>query len=132
MLQITHGTIANEKLLEATASQIKQNMNAAARLNFDIEFPEGMHLSILTALGRGDRKMNPTERKAEVQSYFNEIAQSPSCRTSTLPGPQWGGPESLRMDRVLESFVDVKEDNVVHTDVVETMAEWVFGFDASW
>ncbi|KAF1313682.1 hypothetical protein FI667_g17109, partial [Globisporangium splendens] len=38
MLQITHDNMANEKLLEATASRIKQSMNAAARLNFDLEF----------------------------------------------------------------------------------------------
>ncbi|KAF1336553.1 hypothetical protein FI667_g242, partial [Globisporangium splendens] len=97
MLQITHDNMANEKLLEATASRIKQSMNAAARLNFDLEFPEGTHLGILEALGRGDRKMSPKERKADVLDYFNDIASSSSSRSSTLPGSMWGGPESLRM-----------------------------------
>ncbi|KAF1326320.1 Rxlr effector protein, partial [Globisporangium splendens] len=97
MLQITHDTMANEKMLEATASRIKQSMNAAARLNFDLEFPEGTHLGILEALGRGDRKMSPKERKADVLDYFNDIASSSSSRSSTLPGSMWGGPESLRM-----------------------------------
>ncbi|KAF1314487.1 Rxlr effector protein, partial [Globisporangium splendens] len=83
MLQIVHDNKANEKLIEATASRIKQSMNAAARLNFDLEFPEGTHLGILEALGRGDRKMSPKERRAD--------------RSSTLPGSLWGGPESLRM-----------------------------------
>ncbi|KAF1322505.1 Rxlr effector protein, partial [Globisporangium splendens] len=64
MLQIVHDNMANEKLLEATARGIKQGMNAAARLNFDLEFPEGTHLGILEALGTGDRKMSPKERIA--------------------------------------------------------------------
>ncbi|KAF1313252.1 hypothetical protein FI667_g17537, partial [Globisporangium splendens] len=97
ILQIVHDNMANEKLLEATASRIKQSMNAAARLNFDLEFPEGTHLGILEALGRGDRKMSPKERRADVLDYFSDIASSSSSRSSTLPGSLWGGPESLRM-----------------------------------
>ncbi|KAF1324648.1 Rxlr effector protein, partial [Globisporangium splendens] len=97
MLQIVHDNMANEKLLEATASRIKQSMNAAARLNFDLEFPEGTHLGILEALGRGDQKMSPKERRADVLDYFSDIASSSSSRSSTLPGSLWGGPESLRM-----------------------------------
>ncbi|KAF1314920.1 Rxlr effector protein, partial [Globisporangium splendens] len=97
MLQITHDNMANEKLIEATASRIKQSMNAAARLNFDLEFPEGTHLGILEALGRGDRKMSPKEKRADVLDYFSDIASSSSSRSSTLPGSLWGGPESLRM-----------------------------------
>ncbi|KAF1318308.1 Rxlr effector protein, partial [Globisporangium splendens] len=97
ILQIVRDNMANEKLLEATASRIKQSMNAAARLNFDLEFPEGTHLGILEALGRGDRKMSPKERRADVLDYFSDIASSSSSRSSTLPGSLWGGPESLRM-----------------------------------
>ncbi|KAF1323645.1 Rxlr effector protein, partial [Globisporangium splendens] len=97
MLQIVHDNMANEKLIEATASRIKQSMNAAARLNFDLEFPEGTHLGILEALGRGDRKMSPKEKRADVLDYFSDIASSSSSRSSTLPGSLWGGPESLRM-----------------------------------
>ncbi|KAF1314195.1 Rxlr effector protein, partial [Globisporangium splendens] len=97
MLQITHDNMANEKLIEATANRIKQSMNAAARLNFDLEFPEGTHLRILEALRRGDRKMSPKERRADVLDYFSDIASSSSSRSSTLPGSLWGEPESLRM-----------------------------------
>ncbi|KAF1313221.1 hypothetical protein FI667_g17582, partial [Globisporangium splendens] len=97
MLQIVHDNMANEKLIEATASRIKQSMNAAARLNFDLEFPEGTHLGILESLGRGDQKMSPKERRADVLDYFSDIASSSSSRSSTLPGSLWGGPESLRM-----------------------------------
>ncbi|KAF1336039.1 Rxlr effector protein, partial [Globisporangium splendens] len=97
MLQITHDNMANEKLIEAMASRIKQSMNAAARLNFDLEFPEGTHLGILEALGRGDQKMGPKERRADVLDYFSDIASSSSSRSSTLPGSLWGGPESLQM-----------------------------------
>ncbi|KAF1316102.1 hypothetical protein FI667_g15632, partial [Globisporangium splendens] len=97
MLQIVHDNKANEKLLGATANRIKQSMNAAARFNFDLEFPEGTHLGILEALGRGDRKMSPKERRADVLDYFSDIASSSSSRSSTLPGSLWGGPESLRM-----------------------------------
>ncbi|KAF1316144.1 hypothetical protein FI667_g15611, partial [Globisporangium splendens] len=97
MLQIVHDNMTNEKLLEATASRIKQSMNAAARLNFDLEFPEGTHLGILEALGRGDRKMSPKEKRADVLDYFSDIARSSSSRSSTLPGSLRGGPESLRM-----------------------------------
>ncbi|KAF1328964.1 D-3-phosphoglycerate dehydrogenase, partial [Globisporangium splendens] len=97
VLQITHDNMANEKLLEATASRIKQSMNAATRLNFDLEFPEGAHLGILEALGRGDRKMSPKEKRADTLDYFSDIASSSSSRSSTLPGSLWGGPESLRM-----------------------------------
>ncbi|KAF1332039.1 hypothetical protein FI667_g3867, partial [Globisporangium splendens] len=97
ILQIVHDNMANEKLIEATASRIKQSMNAAARLNFDLEFPEGTHWGILEALGRGDRKMSPKERRADVLDYFSDIASSSSSRSSTLPGSLWGGPESLRM-----------------------------------
>ncbi|KAF1319585.1 hypothetical protein FI667_g13061, partial [Globisporangium splendens] len=97
VLQITHDNMANEKLLEATASRIKQSMNAATRLNFDLEFPEGAHLGILEALGRGDRKMSPKEKRADTLDYFSDIASSSSSRSSTLPGSLWGGLESLRM-----------------------------------
>ncbi|KAF1336801.1 hypothetical protein FI667_g2, partial [Globisporangium splendens] len=97
VLQITHDSKANEKLLEATASRIKKSMNAAARLNFDPEFPEGTHLGILEALRRGDRKMSPKERRADILNYFSDIASSSSSRSSALPGSLWGGPESLRM-----------------------------------
>ncbi|KAF1321087.1 hypothetical protein FI667_g12097, partial [Globisporangium splendens] len=97
MLQIVHDNMANEKLIEATASRIKQSMNTAARLNFDLEFPEGTHLGILEALGRGDRKTSPKEGRADVLDYFSDIASSSSSRSSTLPGSLWGGPESLRM-----------------------------------
>jgi hypothetical protein len=97
MLQITQDDKANEKLLEATAGRIKQSMDAAARLNFDLEFPEGTHMGILEALGRGDRKMKPKERKTEVLNYFKDIASSSSSRSSTLPRSVWGGSESLRM-----------------------------------
>ncbi|KAF1333154.1 hypothetical protein FI667_g3024, partial [Globisporangium splendens] len=97
MLQFTHDDRANEKLLEATASGIKQSINAVARFNFDLEFPEGTHLGILEAPGRGDRKMSPRERKADILSYFNDIASSSFSRSSTLPGSLRGGLESLRM-----------------------------------
>uniref|UniRef100_K3WRZ2 OTU domain-containing protein n=2 Tax=Globisporangium ultimum (strain ATCC 200006 / CBS 805.95 / DAOM BR144) TaxID=431595 RepID=K3WRZ2_GLOUD len=97
MLQITQDDKANEKLLEATAGRIKQSMDAAARLNFDLEFPEGTHMGILEALGRGDQKMKPKERKTEVLNYFKDIASSSSSRSSTLPRSVWGGSESLRM-----------------------------------
>ncbi|KAF1334886.1 hypothetical protein FI667_g1527, partial [Globisporangium splendens] len=97
MLQIVHDNMANEKLIEATASRIKQSMNAAARFNFDLEFPEGTHLGMLEALGRGERKMSPKERRADVLDYFSDIASSSSSRSSTLPGSLCGGPESLRM-----------------------------------
>ncbi|KAF1319929.1 reverse transcriptase, partial [Globisporangium splendens] len=49
------------------------------------------------ATARGDRKMSPKERKADILSYFNDIASSSSSRSSTVPGSLWGGPESLRM-----------------------------------
>ncbi|KAF1315018.1 Rxlr effector protein, partial [Globisporangium splendens] len=112
MLQITHDNMANEKLLEATASRIKQSMNAAARLNFDLEFPEGTHLGILEALGRGDQKMSPKERRADVLDYFSDIASSSSSRSSTLPGSLWGGPESLRM--AAKGFAIYKPQSRVH------------------
>lgn len=97
MLQITHDNPANEKLLEATAGRIKKSMQEAARLHFDIEFPAGTHLGIIQSLGRGGSKMTEEERKQDVLNYFDEVAKSSSSRATTLPGPQWGGPESLRM-----------------------------------
>ncbi|KAF1336407.1 hypothetical protein FI667_g294, partial [Globisporangium splendens] len=93
MLQIAHYNMANEKLLEATASRIKQGMNAAARLNFDLEYPEGTHLGKLEALGRRDRKMSPKERKADVLDYFNDIASSP-------PADRPRCQDELRQDRI--------------------------------
>uniref|UniRef100_K3WC39 OTU domain-containing protein n=1 Tax=Globisporangium ultimum (strain ATCC 200006 / CBS 805.95 / DAOM BR144) TaxID=431595 RepID=K3WC39_GLOUD len=97
MLQITHDNPANEKLLEATAGRIKKSMQEAARFHFDIEFPAATHLGIIQSLGRRGSKMTEEGRKQDVLSYFDEIAKSSSSRATTLPGPQWGGPESLRM-----------------------------------
>ncbi|KAF1335371.1 Rxlr effector protein, partial [Globisporangium splendens] len=115
MLQITHDDNVNEKMLETTASRIKQSMNAAARLNFDLEFPEGTHLGILEALGRGDRKMSPKEKRADVLDYFSDIASSSSSRSSTLPGSLWGGPESLRMAaKALQRKIFVLIETTLH------------------